>query len=333
MYILGMESSCDETSAAIVEMSESGRSIRANIVASQIETHRLYGGVVPEIASRAHIEAVTGITHEALDTAGLTLADIDAMAVTTHPGLIGALLVGVNFAKSLAYANGLPLISVNHIHAHIAAAYLTDQDLKPPFLALVVSGGHTCFYRVEDYTDIRLIGGTRDDAAGEAFDKIGRVIGMPYPGGAALDKLAYEGDKNAIKLPSPALSDGLDLSFSGIKTAALNYLNGMAQRGETVDRADLAASYTARIVEALTKKTDSALRETGMRTLVIAGGVAANTHLRAALGALCTKRGIRLAMPERALCGDNGAMVAAAGYYEYLAGHLAKIDLGASAED
>lgn len=333
MYILGMESSCDETSAAIVEMSESGRSIRANIVASQIEVHRLYGGVVPEIASRAHIEAVTGITHEALDTAGLTLADIGAVAVTTHPGLIGALLVGVNFAKSLAYANALPLISVNHIHAHIAAAYLTNQDLQPPFLALVVSGGHTCFYRVEDYTDIRLIGGTRDDAAGEAFDKIGRVIGMPYPGGAALDKLAYEGDRNAVKLPSPALSDGLDFSFSGIKTAALNYLNGMAQRGETVNRANLAASYTARIVEALTKKTDRALRETDMKTLVIAGGVAANTHLRAALEALCAKRGVRLAMPERALCGDNGAMVAAAGYYEYLAGHRADSSLNASAED
>lgn len=333
MYILGMESSCDETSAAVAEMSDSRREIRSNIVASQIEVHRLYGGVVPEIASRAHIEAVTGITQEALDTAGVTLADIGAIAVSSHPGLIGALLVGVNFAKSLAYANRIPLVGVNHIHAHIAAAYLTNPDLTPPFLALVVSGGHTCFYRVADYTDIRLIGGTRDDAAGEAFDKIGRVIGMPYPGGAALDRLAYEGDPDAIRLPSPALADGLDFSFSGIKTATLNYLNGMEQRHETVNRADVAAAYTAKIVDALVRKTDLALRETGMNTLVIAGGVAANTHLRSALETLCAARRVRLAMPDRALCGDNGAMVAAAGYYEFLAGHTAAISLNASAED
>ena len=333
MLVLGMESSCDETSAAVVEMSDSGRAIRSNIVASQIETHRLYGGVVPEIASRAHIEAVTSITHEALDTAGVSLADIGAVAVTSHPGLIGALLVGVNFAKSLAYANRIPLVAVNHIHAHIAAAYLTHPDLRPPFLALVVSGGHTCFYRVADYTDIRMIGGTRDDAAGEAFDKIGRVIGMPYPGGAALDKLAYEGNPGALHLPSPALAEGLDFSFSGIKTATLNYLNGMEQRHEPVNRADVAAAYTARIVDALTGKTALALRETGMRTLVIAGGVAANTHLRASLESLCARSSIRLAMPDRSLCGDNGAMVAAAGYFDFLAGHLAGIGLNASAED
>lgn len=333
MYILGMESSCDETSAAVLEMSDAKREIRSNIVASQIEVHRLYGGVVPEIASRAHIEAISGITAEALEKAGVSLAEIGAVAVTSHPGLIGALLVGVNFAKSLAYANGIPLVGVNHIHAHIAAAYLSNPDLKPPFLALVVSGGHTCFYNVEDYTQIKWIGGTRDDAAGEAFDKIGRVIGMPYPGGAALDKLAYEGDPNAVKLPSPALADGLDFSFSGIKTATLNYLNGMAQKQEPINRADVAASYTARVVEALVKKTDRALTETGHKTLVIAGGVAANTHLRAALQTLCEARKICLAMPERALCGDNGAMVAAAGYYDFLAGHLANEFLNASASD
>lgn len=333
MYILGMESSCDETSAAVVEMRDGVRRICSNIVASQIEVHRLYGGVVPEIASRAHIEAVTGITHEALDTAGVTLADIGAVAVTSHPGLIGALLVGVNFAKSLAYANNIPLVAVNHIHAHIAAAYLSNPDLTPPFLALVVSGGHTCFYAVRDYTDIHLIGGTRDDAAGEAFDKIGRVIGMPYPGGAALDRLAYEGNPAALKLPSPALADGLDFSFSGIKTATLNYLNGMEQRHEEINRADVAASYTAKIVDALTKKAALALRETGFETLVIAGGVAANTHLRSSLEALCAKNHIRLAMPARSLCGDNGAMVAAAGYYDYLANHLADITLNASAAD
>ena len=230
MYILGIESSCDETSAAVIEMSDKGRRICSNIVASQIETHRLYGGVVPEIASRAHIEAVSRITREALETAGVALSDIGAIAVTAFPGLIGALLVGVNFAKSLAFANNIPLVAVNHIKAHVAAAYLADESLEPPFLALVVSGGHTSIYEVSDHTDFKEIGATRDDAAGEAFDKIGRVIGLPYPGGAAMDKLAYEGDPKAITLPSPALGgDTLDFSFSGIKTAALNYINCRAE--------------------------------------------------------------------------------------------------------
>ena len=334
MYILGMESSCDETSAAVVEMADGVRTVCSNIVASQIETHRLYGGVVPEIASRAHIEAISGITYEALKTAGITLADVGAIAVTSHPGLIGALLVGVNFAKSLAYSNRIPLVAVNHIHGHVAAAYLSNPDLEPPFLALVVSGGHTSFYWVKNDTDFEEIGGTRDDAAGEAFDKVGRVIGMPYPGGAALDKLAYEGDPHAIALPSPALlGDTLDFSFSGIKTAALNYLNGMAQRGETVNPADVAASYTHRIVEAIVRKTEQALERTGTKTRVLAGGVAANTHLRAALETLCTRRGVHLAMPSRALCGDNGAMIAAAGYFEFCKGAFADTSLNASAND
>lgn len=334
MFILGLESSCDETSAAVAEMSDRIRVIRSNIVASQIETHRLYGGVVPEIASRAHIEAVTRITEEALATAGVSLSDIGAVAVTSHPGLIGALLVGVNFAKSLAYGNRIPLVSVNHIHAHVAAAYLSVPDLRPPFLALVVSGGHTAFYRVTDDTTYEEIGGTRDDAAGEAFDKIGRVIGLPYPGGAALDALAYEGDPTAIPLPSPALiGDEIALSFSGIKTAALNYLNGMEQKGLSVNRADLAASYTARIVDAIAKKTDLALRQSGLSTLVLAGGVAANSHLRAALTELCRRKNVRLAMPDRSLCGDNGAMVAAAGYFEFQKGHFASTSLNASALD
>ena len=334
MFILGMESSCDETSAAIVEMADGVRAIRSNVIASQIETHRLYGGVVPEIASRAHIEAVSRITEEALNEAGVRLSDVGAVAVTSHPGLIGALLVGVNFAKSLAFANRIPLVSVNHIHAHVAAAYLAEPDLRPPFLALVVSGGHTAFYRVTDETTYEEIGGTRDDAAGEAFDKIGRVIGMPYPGGAALDRLAREGDPTAIALPSPALGgDEIALSFSGIKTAALNYLNGMEQKGLAVDRADVAASYTARIVEAIAKKTALALRQTGLSTLVLAGGVAANSHLRAALGEVCTRRKVRLAMPPVSLCGDNGAMVAAAGYFEYLKGNFAPTSLNASALD
>lgn len=334
MYILGIESSCDETSAAVVEMGEGIRSIRSNIIASQIEVHRLYGGVVPEIASRAHIEAISSITGQALQEAGVTLKELGAVAVTAFPGLIGALLVGVNFAKALAYANRIPLVAVNHIHGHVAAAYLSDPGLKPPFCALVVSGGHTCFYRVNSETDFEEIGGTRDDAAGEAFDKIGRVIGMPYPGGAALDRLAYEGDPDAIHLPSPALSgDTLDLSFSGIKTATLNYLNGLAQKGLEPNRADVAASYTARIVAALTAKAEAALMQTGLKTLVLAGGVAANSHLRASLEEMCKRRRVHLAMPERGLCGDNGAMIAAAGYFEAVKGNFAGTALNASASD
>jgi N6-L-threonylcarbamoyladenine synthase len=329
-----MESSCDETSAAIVRMEDGRREICANIVASQIDTHRLYGGVVPEIASRAHVEAISRITYEALETAGLTLSDIGAVAVTTHPGLIGALLVGVNFAKSLAFSHQIPLVSVNHIHAHVAAAYLADPDLRPPFLALVVSGGHTSLYRVTSETEFEEIGCTRDDAAGEAFDKIGRVIGMPYPGGAALDKLAYEGDPTAFKLPSPALAGSeLAFSFSGLKTAALNLINSANQKGIEIDRADLAASYTATIVRAIEKKVGQALQETGLDTLVMAGGVAANSHLRRALGDLCQKRGVKLIAPPLSLCGDNGAMVAAAGYFEYRAGHLSDTSLNACAAD
>lgn len=334
MYILGMESSCDETSAAVVEMGEGTRRICSNIVASQIETHRLYGGVVPEIASRAHIEAVSGIVYEALETAGIGIKDLGAVAVTAFPGLIGALLVGVNFAKSLAYSKNLPLVAVNHIHGHVAAAYLSHPELEPPFLALVVSGGHTSLYRVSSYTDFEEIGGTRDDAAGEAFDKIGRVIGLPYPGGAAIDRLTYEGDPRAIAFPSPALGgDTLDLSFSGIKTAALNYLNSMEQKGEPINRADVAASYTYQVVRAITKKAELALERTGLTTLVLAGGVAANSHLRASLEEMCRKKGVTLAMPDRSLCGDNGAMIAAAGYFQYKIGNFADTSLNASAND
>ncbi|MBQ3063365.1 MAG: tRNA (adenosine(37)-N6)-threonylcarbamoyltransferase complex transferase subunit TsaD [Clostridia bacterium] len=334
MYILGMESSCDETSAAVLRATDEGFEVLSNIVASQIETHRLYGGVVPEIASRAHIEAVTGVTTEALATAGITLGDLNGIAVTAYPGLIGALLVGVNFGKSLAYANDIPLVAVDHIKAHVAAAYLTEAPPKPPFLALVVSGGHTALFDVVDYTDFRQIGGTRDDAAGEAFDKIGRVIGLPYPGGAALDRLAYEGNAAAIKLPSPALGgDTLDFSFSGLKTAALNYINHCNQQETPVPRADLAASVTAAVVSGIVQKTEQALLQTGYKALVMAGGVAANTHLREALAALATRHGVQFTVPARALCGDNGAMVAAAGYFELLRGNLADVTLNASASD
>ena len=334
MIILGIESSCDETSAAVVEMSDGKRRILSNIVASQIDVHRLYGGVVPEIASRAHIEAISSITYEALQTANITIDDVDAIAVTAFPGLIGALLVGVNFAKSLAYSRNIPLVAVNHVKAHVAAAYLENEDLKPPFLSLVVSGGHTSFYNVSDYTDFKEIGATRDDAVGEAFDKIGRVIGLPYPGGAAMDKLAYEGDCKAVTLPTPALlGDNLDFSFSGIKTAALNYINSETQKGNDINAANVASSYTRRIVDAIIKKTDMALSHTETKVLVMAGGVAANSHIRAALSELCQKRGVRFITPSRKLCGDNAAMVAAAGYFEYIKGKFADTSLNASACD
>ena len=329
MYVLGIESSCDETSASVINGET--RTVMSNIVASQIEIHRLYGGVVPEIAGRAHIEAISRITYRALDEAGVGLSDIGAIAVTAHPGLIGALLVGVNFAKSLAYANNIPLVAVNHIKAHVAAAYLTDPTLEPPFLAVVVSGGHTSIFEVKSYTEFNEIGATRDDAAGEAFDKIGRVIGLPYPGGAALDKLAYEGDAYAIKLPSPALKDGLDFSFSGLKTAALNYINTVTQQGKEPDAANIAASYTRVIKEAITEKVQKAIEQTGYKRIVLAGGVAANSHIRKSLSELCEKEGARLTVPPINLCGDNAAMVAAAGYFEYLEGRFSDVKLNASA--
>ena len=334
MYILGIESSCDETSAAVIEIDAEKRKILSNIVASQIDIHRLYGGVVPEIASRAHIEAISSITYEALEKAGLKIDDIGAIAVTAFPGLIGALLVGVNFAKSLAYSRNIPLVAVNHMKAHVAASYLENEDLKPPFVSLVVSGGHTSIYKVSDYTKFEEIGATRDDAAGEAFDKIGRVIGLPYPGGAAMDRLAYEGDTNAIALPTPAIpGDSLDFSFSGIKTAMLNYINSETQKGNEINAANVAASYTARIVDALVKKTSLALDKTEAKTLVMAGGVAANSHIRSALAGLCEKRGVRFVTPSIKLCGDNAAMVAAAGYFEFVKGKTADTSLNASACD
>jgi N6-L-threonylcarbamoyladenine synthase len=315
-------------------MEEGRREILSNIVASQIETHRLYGGVVPEIASRAHIEAISSVTYEALDTAGIGIGDVGCIAVTTHPGLIGALLVGVNFAKSLAFANGIPLVSVNHVKAHVAAAYLENSELEPPFTALVVSGGHTSIYRVNSYTDFCEIGATRDDAAGEAFDKIGRVIGMPYPGGAAMDKLATVGKADAIKLPSPAIvGDSMDFSFSGLKTAALNYINKERQKGTEPCHEDIAASYTKVIVDAIVKQVGKALDSESSDSLVLAGGVAANSHIRAALEALCDKKRKNFYKPSMKLCSDNGAMVAAAGYFEYLAGNFKDTSLNAWADD
>ena len=334
MYILGIESSCDETSAAVVCMEEGRREVLSNIVASQIEIHRLYGGVVPEIASRAHIEAISSITYEALENAGLKINDIDCIAVTSHPGLIGALLVGVNFAKSLAFAHKIPLVAVNHVKAHVAAAYLEYPNLTAPFCALVVSGGHTSFYDVKTPTEFVEIGATRDDAAGEAFDKIGRVIGMPYPAGAAMDRLAYEGDPSAIKLPSPAIvGDNGDFSFSGLKTAALNYINSERQKDNEPSHEDIAASYTKIIVDAIVKKSAWIIEKHKPKQLVLAGGVAANSHIRGALEALCKEKKVDFCKPSLSLCSDNAAMVAAAGYFEYLAGNFSNTSLNASAND
>ena len=331
MKILGIESSCDETAAAVLSCGEKFE-VLSNIVASQIEIHARFGGVVPEIAGRAHCEAVSKITYDALADAGLSIKDIDAVAVTASPGLIGALLVGVNFAKSLAFANSKPLVAVNHIKGHIAANYLCPPEPKPPYLAFVASGGHTSIAVVHSYNDIEEIGGTRDDAMGECFDKVARVLGMPYPGGAAIDKLAYSG-KPTLKLPSAAIHDDtLDFSFSGIKTAVLNYLNSAAQKGEAVCREDVAASFVLAAVKSAVKKLDAALdRYPDIKALALAGGVAANSHLRAALSELCKKRGIAFHYPEAKYCGDNAAMIAAAGYFEYLDGHFADTSLNASA--
>ncbi len=332
MLILAIESSCDETSASVCYFEDGVHEIRSNIIASQIETHKLYGGVVPEIASRAHCDAISGITYEALEKAGVTLADIDAVAVTATPGLIGALLVGVNFAKALAYANGKPLIPVNHIKGHVAANYFEHADLKPPFLALVASGGHTSLIKVNSYTDYETVGRTRDDAIGEAFDKVGRVMGLPYPGGAEMDRLASIGDPDAVKFPSAAVvGDNLDFSFSGLKTSVINHLHNLTQKGEDIPKEDIAASFTKTVTESVTRKLDMAAKQSGMTNIVLAGGVAANSHLRAALEKLCKKKKYTLYLPPRSLCGDNAAMIAAQGYHEYLDGVRGDTALNAKA--
>ena len=355
MKILAFESSCDETSASVVLAGDEGFTVKSNIIASQIETHRLYGGVVPEIASRAHTEAISRITYEALSVAEVTLSDIDLIAVTSNPGLIGALLVGVNFAKGLAVANNIPLVAVDHIKGHIASCYLTNPDLKPPFVALAASGGHTALYRVSDYTDVKVIGTTRDDAIGESFDKIGRIIGIPYPAGRGFDALSREGfikatgdetdfykkykksesykDK-ATYLPSPAIADdSLDFSFSGLKTAAINLLHRYEQSGNELDKSLFAARYTYEAVEAVAKKLSLALEKYPGHQLCIAGGVAANSHLRARLGEVAKMYNVNLYMPTLDLCGDNGAMIAAAAYFEYKEGRFADSSLNASALD
>ena len=346
MLILAIESSCDETAAAVVEMGEGVRRIRSSVVASQVDTHALYGGVVPEIASRAHIEAISGVVTGALRDAGLTMREIDAVGVTYAPGLIGSLLVGVSFAKGLAFANGKPLVPVNHIKGHAAAAYLTDETLEAPFCALIVSGGHTSLYEVGCPTSFAEIGGTRDDAAGEAFDKVGRVMGLPYPGGAAMDRLAASGFANGwgemFHFPSPAVNDAsYDYSFSGLKTAVINQIHTIRQRlnlgddGELPEdiREGIAASFTRAVVDGVTAKLRRAIEEKQIRRLVLAGGVAANSHLRRAVEAVAKEMGVTLTVPPLSLCGDNAAMIGAQAYFEALAGNFADETLNAYASD
>lgn len=326
MLVLGIESSCDETAASIVK---DGREILSNIVYSQAEEHGLYGGVVPEIASRRHIDAVSEVVQKCFDDAGLTVNDIDAIACTFAPGLIGALLVGVNFAKGLSFASGKPLVPTHHIRGHIAALYLTHKDLKPPFICLVASGGHSHIVAVEDYTKFRVIGRTIDDAAGEAFDKVSRTLGLGYPGGPAVSKAALSGDKTKYKLPTPHTENKYDVSFSGLKTAVINTFNTNNMKGEETDINSLAASFEEKISQILSDNLVNAAEEFGFDTLAIAGGVAANRRLRE----LITQKakGKRFVSPEMSLCGDNGAMIAAQGYFEYLSGNIGDVNLNGMA--
>ena len=329
MNILAIESSCDETAVAIVR---DGREVLTDCIASQVALHREYGGVVPEIASRKHIEAIYGLADQALEEAGLTRAEIDAVAVTYAPGLIGAVLVGVNFAKTAAMAMNKPLIPVHHIRGHIAANYLAYPELKPPFLCLVVSGGHTQIVEVEDYTKMRILGTTLDDAAGECFDKVGRVLGMPYPGGAALDRAAQQGDEKKYNLPvAKPGANPYDMSFSGLKTATLNLIHHADQVGEEIDIPSLCAAFTAAVSETLVPRVVRALEETGYRKIAVAGGVAANSRIRKDILDAAAKLGAEVYMPPLKLCGDNGAMIGAQAYYEYLAGNVADMSLNAYA--
>lgn len=329
MNILAVESSCDETAVAIVR---DGREVLCDCIASQVDLHRIYGGVVPEIASRKHIEAIYGLAEQALRQADLTRKDIDAVAVTYAPGLIGAVLVGVNFAKAAAMAMGKPLIPVHHIRGHIAANYLAYPDLEPPFLCLVVSGGHTMIVEVKDYTDMNILGTTLDDAAGECFDKVARVLGMPYPGGAALDKAAKLGDETKYTLPrSKPGENPYNMSFSGLKTAALNLIHHAEQVGEELDIPSLCACFSSAVSDTLVPRAVMALEQTGYRKIAVAGGVAANSRIRADILAAAERLEAKVYMPPLSLCGDNGAMIGAQAYYEYLAGNVADMRLNAYA--
>lgn len=329
MNILAIESSCDETAVAVVQ---DGRKVLSDCISSQVELHRIYGGVVPEIASRKHIEAIYSLADGALANANITRSDIDAVAVTYAPGLIGAVLVGVNFAKAAALALNKPLIPVHHIRGHIAANYLAFQELEPPFLCLVVSGGHTMIVDVQDYTNMEILGTTLDDAAGECFDKVARVLGMPYPGGAALDKIAASGDEAKYSLPRPNPGQNpLDMSFSGLKTAALNLIHHAQQVGEELDIPSLCASFSCAVSDMLVPRVRLALENTGYKKLAVAGGVAANSRIRRDITNMAKQMGADVFLPPLSLCGDNAAMIGAQAYYEYLAGNTVGMELNAYA--
>lgn len=324
MYILGFESTCDETAAAVVK---DGREVCSNVIATSVAEQALYGGVVPEIASRRHAENISAVAEKALADANLTMKDIDAVAVTFAPGLIGAVLVGVNYAKGLAYATGKPLVPVHHLRGHIAANYLTHPDLKPPFLCLVASGGHSHIVLVQDWCRYQILGRTVDDAAGEAFDKVARTLGLPYPGGPSVSQAARTGDPHAYRLPVPHVQGKYNVSFSGLKTAVVNEVHNAQQRGETISVPDMAASFQERIAQILAKKLLAAAADTGAKTVCLAGGVAANGRLRQLVNDGVQKLGAKVYLPELKYCGDNGAMIAAQGYYEYRDGNLADLTL------
>lgn len=328
MLILGIESSCDETAAAVIE---DGRKIVSSVVATQIERHKIFGGVVPEIASRMHAECISQVVRQALDEAEITPDRLAAVAVTAAPGLIGSLLVGVSFAKGFAWSSGLPLVPVHHLRGHIAANYIAHPSLEPPFLCLVVSGGHSHIVEVSDYTHMRVLGRTRDDAAGEAFDKTARSMGLPYPGGVHLDKIAENGNPRAFTFPKPRIDGSpYDFSFSGLKTAVINTIHNMEQKDEEVPTADMAASVRSCVVDILTEKFMLAAKDTGYKRLAIAGGVSANSELRRRMDGLSKKAGCELYYPPLSLCGDNAAMIGSQGYYEFLAGHTAGLELNAA---
>lgn len=329
MKILAFESSCDETAVAVVE---DGRKILTDQIFSQADLHAVYGGVVPEIASRCHVESISLLAQRAIERAGITRADIDAVAVTYAPGLIGAVLVGVNFAKACALALGVPLIPVHHIRGHIAANYLAYPELEPPFLCLAISGGNTILVDVRGYTDMKIIGATRDDAAGECFDKTARVLGLPYPGGRPMEELSKGGDDSKYTFPIGHVEGSpYDMSFSGLKTAVINLVYNAQQKGEEIDRASLAASFTKAVSDSLVPRTMMAAKELGYDKIVVAGGVAANSRIRADFKAAAEKRGYQLYIPPLKLCGDNGAMIGAQAYYEYLSGVRGGSDLNAYA--
>ena len=327
IYILAIESSCDETAAAVVK---NGREVLSNIISSQIELHKLYGGVVPEIASRKHIEKINPVIREALAEAGMKLGDMDAIGVTYGPGLVGALLVGVAAAKAISYAKNIPLVGVHHIEGHISANYIENKDLEPPFLGMVVSGGHTHLVMVEDYGKYEILGKTRDDAAGEAFDKVARAIGLRYPGGPKIDKLAKEGNPRAIAFPRAHVADApLDFSFSGLKSSVLNYINSCEMKHQKICRADVAASFQAAVVDAIVSHTILAAKTYHIDKVALAGGVASNSALRQAMKEKCEAAGLKFYYPSPILCTDNAAMIGCAAYYEYLAGTRHGLDLNA----